>query len=72
MKWHELDAQARRKALILAAIVGFALAALMWPSGTSHAIPAPRPSPFRTAPRRGGNPGRGAPAAAQIRVSLAV
>lgn len=34
-KWHELDAGARRKLLILAAIVGAALLVLIWPAGVS-------------------------------------
>jgi hypothetical protein len=52
MKWQELDAKAKRKAIILAAIVGFALLALMWPTGAFRSKPKPRPSPFGGAARR--------------------
>ena len=54
MKWQELDAKAKRKAIILAAIVGVALVALMWPTGVFRSKPKTRPSPVAGAARRDG------------------
>lgn len=66
MKWQELDAKAKRKALILAAIVGAAIMALLWPSGMWRAKPMPRVLPVRTGPQAG----RGTPPPAPRPVPL--
>jgi hypothetical protein len=43
VKWTELDPKARRKALMLGAIVGLALLVLLWPAGMTPKLPLRRP-----------------------------
>jgi hypothetical protein len=68
VKWQELDARARRKALVVLAVVASAVAALVWPSGTHRMRLAPRPSPLPSPLRTTQQPrGRQAgPAAAPV------
>lgn len=50
MKWQEMNAATRPKAIIFAVIVVACFVALLWPAGTVHPRRRPSPFPARSAP----------------------